>query len=151
MDAGLQGVTYRFRDPHRGEVVAIHTRGQLGGPVVPDPKSRDLNLGKRVIGIPGDTVVGRQGRVFVNGRQADNIPIDPFPPTRLGDEQYFVGGDNRRFSQDSRVFGPVPRDAIWPVSSSPTGRSDESVHPGTTRISSRLGRCCATMSVPAKS
>jgi signal peptidase I len=118
-----EGFTYRFREPRRGEVVTFHVRGRLGGLVVPDPKARDLNLGKRVIGIPGDTVVGRRGRVFVNGRKADDIPTDPFPLTRLGAKQYFALGDNRSFSQDSRDFGPVPRDAInarvvlnyWPL------------------------------------
>jgi hypothetical protein len=40
-----EGLTYRFRDPHRGEIVVIHARGRLGGPVTPDPDARDLSLG----------------------------------------------------------------------------------------------------------
>ena len=40
-----EGFTYRVRDPHRGEIVVIHARGQVGSPVVPDPHARNLNLG----------------------------------------------------------------------------------------------------------
>jgi signal peptidase I len=108
-----EGFTHRFRDPRRGEVVVIHARGQLGGPIVADPKARDLNLTKRVMGVPGDSVVGRRGRVFVNGKKADDIPTDPFPLVHLDAKEYFVLGDNRSFSQDSRDFGPVPRVAIF--------------------------------------
>jgi signal peptidase I len=108
-----EGFTYHFRDPHRGELVIIHASGQLGGPITPDPHARDLNLTKRVIGSPGDTVVGRDGRVFVNGRKADDIPTAAFPRTHLGPKQYYVLGDNRSVSQDSRAFGPVPRAAIF--------------------------------------
>jgi signal peptidase I len=108
-----EGFTYHFRDPHRGEIVVIHARGQLGGPITPDPHARDLNLSKRVIGVPGDTVVGRDGRIFVNGRKADDIPTAAFPPTHLGPKQYYVLGDNRSFAQDSRDFGPVSRAAIF--------------------------------------
>jgi signal peptidase I len=108
-----EGFTYRLRDPHRGEIVVIHARGRLGSPITPDPDARDLNLTKRVIGIPGDTVVGHNGRAFVNGRKADEIRTSAFPLTRLGTKQYYVLGDNRSFSQDSRDFGPVPRAAIF--------------------------------------
>jgi signal peptidase I len=108
-----EGFTYRFRDPHRGELVVMHARGQLGGQVLPDPDARDLNLTKRVIGVPGDTVVGRGERVFVNGQKADDIPTGAFPSVRLGPDEYFVLGDNRGISQDSRAFGPVPGEAIF--------------------------------------
>jgi signal peptidase I len=108
-----EGFTYHFRDPHRGELVVIHARGQIGSPITPDPDARDLNLTKRVIGVPGDTVVGRANRVFVNGTKADDIATFPFPPTHLGTKQYFVLGDNRSAAQDSRDFGPVPRGAIF--------------------------------------
>lgn len=116
--------TYRFRDPHRGEIVLFHARGQIGGSIVPDPHSNQLGITKRVIGIPGDTVVGRSRRVYVNGEKADDIPTDPFPPVHLSNSEYYVLGDNRGASADSRVFGPVPRKAIygrvvlvfWPLS-----------------------------------
>jgi len=108
-----EGFTYHFRDPHPGEVVVIHARGQLGGPITPDPHSRDLNLTKRVIGVPGDTVVDRDNRVFVNRKKADDIPTALFLSTHLGPKQYFVLGDNRSHSEDSRDFGPVPRAAIF--------------------------------------
>lgn len=108
-----EGFTYHFRDPHRGEIAVIHARGQIGGTITPDPHARDLNLSKRVIGIPGDTVVGRNGRVFVNRRKADDFPTTPFPAIHLGPKQYYVLGDNRSVSQDSRDFGPVPRAAIF--------------------------------------
>lgn len=85
---------------------------------------------KRVIGLPGDVVEGRDGSVFVNDvrlvepylKQPER-PIRPFGPVNVPADSLFVMGDNRRASQDSRFFGPIPVDdvvgkafvIIWPV------------------------------------
>ncbi len=85
---------------------------------------------KRVIGLPGDVVEGRDGSVFVNSvrlvepyLKQPELPIRPFGPVTVPADSLFVMGDNRRASQDSRFFGPIPVDdvvgkafvIIWPV------------------------------------
>jgi signal peptidase I len=107
-----EGFTYKFRDPRRGEVVAIHAQREAGR-VTPDPDSRDLALASRVIGVPGDQVVGRAGRVYVNGIKVDDILTPPFKLVDLAGDRFFVLGDNRSVARDSRAFGPVADDAIF--------------------------------------
>jgi signal peptidase I len=91
----------------------FRARGSIGGEIVPTTHHANLQINKRIIGTPGDTVVGKRGRVYVNGRPADSIRTEAFPAVHLGHDQYFVMGDNRSASEDSRAFGPVPRSAIY--------------------------------------
>jgi len=108
-----EGFTYKLRDPRRGEVVVIHAAGELGGEITPDSDADDLELTARIVGLPGDQVVGRDESVFVNGIKLDDIATAPFPRVDVPSGQYFVLGDNRSASQDSREFGPVLREAIF--------------------------------------
>jgi len=97
---------YASSQPARGDVILFHY------PV--DPTQEFI---KRVIGIPGDIIQLTPTQVFLNGKLLNEPYIsEPFNPSpmsiTLQPNQYFVMGDNRPFSSDSRSWGPVPRSSI---------------------------------------
>ena len=99
-------VTYRFREPQRGEVIIFRY-----------PKDTSKFFIKRVVGLPGETVIIQKGKVSI--RKGDETQILEEPYTQgltvkdmsrnLGSEEFFVLGDNREASSDSRIWGPVDR------------------------------------------
>ena len=100
---------YRFEAIERGDVVVFWY-----------PLDRSKSFIKRVIALPGETVEIRQGRVFVNNRLIEEpyVPVQfedfsDFGPVRVPSDQYFVMGDHRISSNDSRIFGPVAHRYIY--------------------------------------
>ncbi len=110
---------YRFEPIQRGDIVVFWY-----------PLDRTKSFIKRVVGLPGETVEIRQGAVYVNGKVVPEPYVPPqyedlsdFGPVRVPRDSYFVMGDHRVSSNDSRVFGPVASRfiygravfAYWPV------------------------------------
>jgi len=102
---------YHVRDPRPNEIV-----------VLKDPQDSVYEV-KRVIATAGQSVYIKKGRVYVDGKLLDEAYLEPltktYAPEKNGDEfvccgrnQYFVLGDNRGVSRDSRYFGPVRRENI---------------------------------------
>jgi signal peptidase I len=100
---------YRFEPIGRGDVVVFWY-----------PLDRSKSYIKRVIGLPGETVEIRRGRVFVDGKRLDESYVPPqyadygnFGPIRVPQNSYFVLGDHRISSNDSRIFGTVESSYIY--------------------------------------
>jgi signal peptidase I len=126
-------LSYKLHPVHRGDIVVFKTpKGPDGKPI--DPTIKDLI--KRVIGLPGETVGAEGGKVYIDGRAlaepylpagtvTDCTRFVPscFPKGKLPKDEYWVMGDNRQGSRDSRYFGPISKDEIvgrafvrvWPL------------------------------------
>jgi signal peptidase I len=102
-------IAYRVGDIHAGDVVVFQY-----------PRDHEKSYIKRVIALPGDRLRIDQGQVFVNGKAIE----EKYVPPRYADDksvaemvlqanQYYVLGDHRSISSDSREFGPVDRDLIY--------------------------------------
>ncbi len=111
---------YRFHVIQRGDVVVFWY-----------PRDPSVSFIKRVVGLPGDSVEIRRGLLYVNGTrvQEDYLKMqfrddESFPPREVGKGYYFVLGDHRNSSNDSRNWGEVPEKYIygkaffrfWPLS-----------------------------------
>jgi len=118
-------ISYRFSKPNRGDVVVFKS-----------PQNKEIDFIKRIIGLPNDSIMVNGGYVFVNGAKLDEsvyLPSDYItnPGAFLRDDRtvtvpagnYFVLGDNRNHSSDSREWGFVPESDIigkawlryWPI------------------------------------
>jgi len=120
----IDEISYRFKDPQRGEVVVFKY-----------PRNPSQRYIKRIIGLPGETVEIEAGKIIIYQENSEALVLDesgylPFSLQTPGDlrialdeDEYFVLGDNRVSSADSRRFGSLPRENIvgrvfiraWPM------------------------------------
>lgn len=107
----VEKVSYHFQTPQRGDVIVFYPTEILRREV-----GNDAFI-KRVIGLPGDTVEVRDGKVYINGAALTEAYIEEPPnyvcdPSVVPSDRYLVLGDNRNNSYDSHNWGYVPRENI---------------------------------------
>lgn len=123
-------ITYRFRQPQRGEIIVF--KAPPSEPCALD----DCEYIKRIIGLPGETIEVKDGSYFINGQKLEEnyIPLSvktnpgayltESKKVTLPEDGYFLSGDNRVYSHDSRAFGLISKTSIigkawlryWPIS-----------------------------------
>ena len=109
---------FAIHPPKRGEVIVFHF-----------PQNPAKDFVKRVIALPGEEVSLREGTVYINGEPLEETwqpakDRSTMPPVRIAEKEYYVLGDNRRASNDSRSWGAVPEENVvgkvwlvyWPTS-----------------------------------
>lgn len=97
-------LSYIMGEPQRGDIIVFQY-----------PRDPNRDFVKRIIGMPGETISIQNNHIFIDGQP---LPPEPYvhypemaslPPTTLGDNEYFVMGDNRPGSSDSRSWGPLAK------------------------------------------
>jgi signal peptidase I len=117
----INRLSYLQSEPERGQIVVFS---------IPTHPNRDYI--KRIVGLPGEIVELRNGLIYINGQRLDEpYVIDPCSHIhcpnsiwQIGKDEYFVMGDNRNNSRDSRTFGSISRSTLigeavvryWPLS-----------------------------------
>ncbi len=109
----IDEVTYRFREPERGEVIVFRY-----------PDNPSTYYIKRIVGLPGEKVEIRKGSVYIFNNEYPEgflleesyLPLEAKTPgtamAELSPYEYFVLGDNRNYSYDSRSWGNLPKENI---------------------------------------
>lgn len=113
----IEKLSYHLHPPQRGDIIVLRLADRSSNPLI-----------KRVIGLPGETVEIRDGRVYINGQMLEEPYVTQsasgsMPPRVISPGHVFVLGDNRDYSNDSRTFGEVPFENIvgrawfryWPL------------------------------------
>lgn len=117
----INKVVYRWHEPQRGDIIVFHPANNQPGDYI-----------KRIIGLPGESVEIKEGKVYIHKKDGSLLPLDepyiieramrPFKGDTIPEDEYFVLGDNRNNSGDSRSGWTVPRQkivgkawlSIWP-------------------------------------
>jgi signal peptidase I len=115
-------LSYKLHDVHRGDIVVFKAPEGAATAQVKD-------LIKRVVGLPGETIEGRNGSIFIDSKPLDEPYLPPdvrsrdFPPEKIPPNKIYVLGDNRQDSRDSTFFHAIDESAIvgrafvkiWPL------------------------------------